>query len=848
MYSAINFPDPNATDSEKDTIEYGQKLAAAIFARHKGTSNVGWVTLQKRYNIARSYGQGTQSMSSIMNQLEIDGRESFVNIDFQPDAIGNKIKNVLVENLISQNEKVVCSTLDPWSATMKEKEKQDAQFRMQNMDKLQALAQQTGIPFHEPHKQTPASQQELDYYFDFGFKLDQEIFMEQGIDKVLTDSNWENIKAMLASDLVETDVIFTKVFYDQNKRLKIKRCKPENLVVTYSELQDCSDAWYIGEVVPYKIADARRKWPRVAEEKWHEWAKSCPNVFDNPSSMLDTGWNTNYNNSISRPYDDYTIPVYDLSVKLILGISFETGKDRYGKTAINENGAEKKIQLSNPETISRSYESRYDLCFVAGGDLSKAGVLTWSKAINQVRNPDSLEEVIHPYALYLPNNYHMTVKSIMEKMIPCIKAAEIAYANKQLLMANLPPDLIFYDLDAIEGVDLGQGAGALAPLEYVKLVKRTGAVFGRSRTESGDKKFGPPITQLAYNFESKLNAAITDYNFEIKRMNDMIGYNEFLEGTGYKPRMSGDVAQQAEQSSNNATQHLYRAYTSVLRQASKVVSRMLWDRIMFATNPKDEYILLFGIDRVKNLKENVGSNDIMFDMYLDTSMSKSDQQDLQQALNTALQEQTIDIDDIFKIKQLRNSKQAYLYLNHCIKEKAQEKQQQDQQNMQNTAQAQQQSAQVTSQLQQQLEQLKGQISMAKESQAQSAALQLATINNIGAIRIACITAGVPLPADIQAIVEKTFLQLESAEVQQAYQHLLQAEQEEQQQAQAQAQQQQAQAQQGGGQDPSQGQDQSQQGQDPNQGQDPSQEGQNPNQGQDPSQAQDPSQQGQPVQQ
>lgn len=836
MYSAINFPDPNASDSDKNGIEYGQKLARAIEARHKSGSNVGWATLKKRYNIARSYGQGTQSMADIMNQLEIDGRESFVNIDFQPDAIGNKIKNVLVENLISQNEKVVCTTLDPFSATMKEKEKQEAQFRMQNMDKLQALAQQSGIPFHEPHKKTPASQQELDYYFDFGFKLDQEIFMEQGIDKVLTDSNWENIKAMLANDLVETDVIFTKVFYDQNKRLKIKRCKPEMLVVTYSELQDCSDAWYIGEVVPYKIADARRKWPKVPEQEWYQFAKNSASILDNPDNSFDTGWNANYNNSIAKPYDNYTVPVYELSVKLILGISFETGKDRYGKQAINENGADKKIQLSNAEIISRSYESRYDLCFVASADLSKNGLLTWEKASNQVRNPDSLEEVIHPYALYLPNNYHMAVKSIMEKMIPCIKAAEIAYANKQLLMANLPPDLIFYDLDAIEGVDLGQGAGALKPLEYVKLVKRTGAVFGRSRTESGDERFGPPITQLAYNFESKLNAAITDYNFEIKRMNDMIGYNEFLEGTGYKPRMSGDVAQQAEQSSNNATQHLYRAYTSVLRQASKVVSRMLWDRIMFSTNPRDEYILLFGIDRVKNLKENVGSNDIMFDMYLDTSMSKSDQQDLQQALNTALQEQTIDVDDIFKIKQLRNSKQAFLYLNHCIKEKQAEKQQSDQQNMQNTMQAQQQSAQVTGQLQQQLEQLKGQIAMAKDAQAQQAALQLQTIKDLGAIRVACITAGIPLPPDVQAVVEKSFIQLESAEVQEAYQHLLQHAQEEQeeQQQQEQAQQQQAQQQQAQGQqDPSQGQDPNQapQGQDPSGGGQP-----------DPSQQQDPNQQ------
>ena len=821
MYSNISFPPADAPDATKDSQDYGQKLARAIESRHKSTSATGWQTRLKKYERARHFARGSQSMDEIMNQLDIDGRDSFVNIDFQPDSVGNKIKNVLVENLVAQNEKVVCSTLDPFSASMKAKEKQDAQFRMQNMDKLLALHQQTGIPFHEPHKPTPGNQQELDYYFEFGFKLDQEIFMEQGIDKVLQDSNWEDVKEEIAEDLIVTDVIFIKVGYDGNKRLKFRRAKPEMIVASYSEHKNCHDCWYIGETVPYKIADARRKWPAVPEEKWYEWAKKSPGMFNNPSGMS-YEWQRNYINSISRPYDDYTIPIYELSVKLINGLSVTVGEDRFGKQAISND----KTPLKNTETIDRSYECRYDLCFVANADLAKDGLLTWKKATNQARNPDSLEEVMHPYAVYLPSNYDMSTKAIMDRMIPGIRAAEMAYANKQLLMANLPPELIYYDLTAIENVDLGGGVGKLEPLEYVKLVKRTGAVFGRSVSEEGGDKYGPPVSQVAYNFESKLNACITDYNFEIERMNKSIGYNDFLEGSGFKPRMSGDVAQQAESSSNNPTQYLYRAYTSVLRHAAKVAARLLWDRVMSTDNPKDEYVQLFGIDRIQTLKDNVGINDVMFDMGIDTSMSKSDQQDLQQALQTALQEQTIDIDDIYKVKSLRNAKQAFLYLNFCIKQKAAEKQQADAQNMQNTAQAQQQSAQVTAQLQQELEQLKGQIKMQTESQQQQAAIQLATINNIGAIRIACITAGLPLPPDIQAVVEKTFLQLESAEVQQAYQHLLQSAQEEQQ-AQQQQQQQAQQAQQAqqqqpdpsqnqGGVDPSQDQGSGQQ--DPSQGQ------------------------------
>ena len=820
MVNTVNFPDLLASESVKKTPEFGISLAKAIQARHEGNASVGWQARQKKYEIARSYGQGTQSMRPILNQLEIDSRDSYVNIDFEPDSVGNKIKNVLVENLINQQEKVVCSAMDAFSATMKEKEKQDTKFRMDNMDKLKHLHEQTGIPFHEPDKHTPATQDELDYYFEFGFKTDQEIFMEQGITKVLGDSNWENIKPMLAADLIETDIIYVKVFYDLNNRLKIKRCKPEMIVASYSELLDCSDSWYIGELVPYKIADARRRWPLVPEEQWYGWAKNSPIIFGNPTSMSGE-WSATYYGSIARPYDDYTIGVYDLSVKLICDLSIQTGKDRYGKEAINEKGSEKFIQLTGSEDISKSYESQYNLCFVLGSDFGKCGLLTWEKAKNQARNANSLEEVILPYAVFLPNNHQMTTRSIMDKMEPCIKAAEIAYANKQLLMANIPPDLIYYDLTAIEGVDLGQGQGAMKPLDYVKLVKRTGAVFGRSITESGEDKSGPPIQQLAYNFESKLNASITDYNFEIKRMNDMIGYNEFLEGTGFKPRMGADVAQQAEQSSNNATQHLYRSYTSVLRQASKVISRMLWDRIIFTDKPNDEYVQLFGEDRVKNLRDNVGSNDILFDMSIDTSMSKADQQYLDDAINTALKEQTIDIEDVFKVRQLNNIKQAMLYLIFVRKQKMQVAQQAKAQDVQNNTQQQQQSAQMTAQMTAQLEQLKGEIALKKMQQEHQNAIQLAAINNIGLIRVTCITKGVPVPPDIEAMVEKQFLQLESAEVQTSMSHLME-EAQEQQQAQEQAQQQ-AQAQQQGqqGQDPSQGQQDPSQ-QDQSQGQDPQQ--------------------------
>ena len=107
--------------------DLGQKMAKYI---HSIVSNEYFekrnVEISK--NIKLSYGR--QDMRDYMQFLNIDGKQSYVNLDWTPPMIAPKFMEVLIGGFMKRGEKPRCSAVDPISVKRKKYDRDMAAGRI----------------------------------------------------------------------------------------------------------------------------------------------------------------------------------------------------------------------------------------------------------------------------------------------------------------------------------------------------------------------------------------------------------------------------------------------------------------------------------------------------------------------------------------------------------------------------------------------------------------------------------------------------------------------------------------------------------------------------------------------
>jgi hypothetical protein len=708
--------------------------------------NSGYFTRRnKKFEKNRKFSRGKQPMQEFLDLLNVDGKEAFVNLDMKAPAIAPKFMQVIIGGFMKRDEKVRATAIDPVSVERKKYDRDEAEFRMNFGDEVRGIEQQAGVKLMAEGDFTPADYDELELYFGLEYQLPEEILFEKGCDYVFYENGWPVIKRKILEDVSETGLGATKVTTGPNGKINLRRVVPENSFYGFSNYDDFRDVSFIGEVLSMKLVDIRNQYPNMPEEKIWQLAKQAKQYSQSVK------WDDRFRYSIDRPYDDWTVDVLDYEIKTIDSMMYQAKTNKYGNlTAVDRKDKAPQRLGDNKELITKDMYVIYRGVYVLNTDT----MLEWGVAKNMIK-PSTTKEIADAYfsySVYMHENLDLENMAIPERMETSIRQMTLAHLKIQQLIAKLRPSGLIIDIDSLSDINIGQ-AKALSPLELQAVYDQTGNIYYKRRTEDGDSQNGVPIQEAPNSGSvSQIQQLIMVYNHYLERLRDEIGVNEYREGSGVNPKLGLGVQQAQIQASNNATDFIYDAYLSLYQQTAFKISLLLYDSVLYGGKQYADYL---SPDKVKGKQ---------FDVKIEVMPDEKERQFLEGMIQTALSAGMVDFEDAFRIRSIKNTKLAEMYLKKAKKNKEKAEMEKARQNSEMNAQSQQQSIQAKAEADAQLQQIEAQSKIAIVSTEMKMKQDLSQQEFIQTALLKSFELGRPLSEELQALVNQYFTKKQQEEM------------------------------------------------------------------------------------
>jgi hypothetical protein len=707
MLEVTGSTNPLATDSEKNDPSYGLKLLQAAtntWATGLGESRQA---RKARFDYNRSYALGKYDMNEFKDILDLDGEYSVVNLPYDPLTILKPYLNRLKDRYNQRDEVIQCSSIDPFLQNKKKQAKDAAYFKLRNAAEIQAIQQQAGVPLMDFNENDPTTEAEIDLMHILSFHVDEEIIMEDLINIVFYENDFSSvIKDRILDDLINCGYAGTKVFIDGTGRIKIKFIKPENLITSYTEWNDFRDWQYIGETYYKSITEIRLQYPgKVSEEKLYELSQTLVGKYGNPNSKLD--WNNSFNNALARPYDAWRVPVVELDLKTLGGLTKSVVTNKFGKQSVVDDVTNPKADVSKVSSVP--YYVQYTGIYIMDTDY----LLSWGLSKNMVKPEQNLQEIVSQYSIYMYDNTEMTNKPLIEQLIPVIKEMTIYKLQQLKIVAAAAPDGFDIDVALMSDVML-DGTTTMSPMALYEVYKQTGNRYFKSIPDEGmdGGQRRVPIQANNVPFSGKLEELRNLYNAGLMTITNLIS-NQLDSGQITNQAVSQEVVKDAKSIGESTSNYIYDSFLNIMRRTAKVVQLRGWDILMYGKKfgivSYDGYRQALGAAKIDYIKLQATDDwsKTAFDVQIKTVIGDADQNFLEQNIQQCLAQQTITIADAMDIRELAisNVRWAAYILSKRIDERAQKKQADAMALSQQNTQAAVQGAQAKSQGEMQLEQI-----------------------------------------------------------------------------------------------------------------------------------------------
>jgi hypothetical protein len=713
------FPSQVASDEEKMSFAYGEKIARAIenewFKRDSGTNR--YHLNQQNFHKLRLYARGEQSVQKYKDELSINGDMSYLNLDWKPVPIIPKFVDIVVNGIAERGYDIKAYSQDPYGVSKRTEYMESLLIDMKTKDLADFSMQNFGIQISqtEPDK-LPQDEEELQLHMQLTYKQAVEMAEEQALKVVFEQNKYELTKKRFYYDLAVLGIGAAKTTFSTSEGIKIEYVDPANLVYSYTDSPYFDDIYYVGELKTISINELKKEFPNLTQEDLEE-------ITDKGNTQYKT---YNKQNTDNNKYDVNTVDV--------LYFNYKTYVNEVYKIKQTASGAEKVIpknDLFNPPNdprakfskISRAVEVVFEGAYILGArKLAK-----WNIAANMLRTKSDMNKVRMNYSIVAPRMYNGRVESLVSRITGFADMIQLTHLKIQQVMSRMVPDGVYLDADGLAEIDLGNGTN-YNPQEALNMFFQTGSVIGRSFTSDGDMNPGKiPIQQISSNPGSnKIASLISTYNYYLQMMRDTTGLNEARDGSNPDKNALVGVQKLAAMNSNTATRHILQSGLFLTAETAEKISLRISDIIEYSPT-KDAFIQQIGVHNVATLAELDELHLYDFGIFIDLMPDEEEKQMLENNIQVALSAGLIDLDDAIDIREIKNLKLA----NQMLKIRKGKKQLRDQQIQQQNiqaqsqanAQAQQVAAQAEVQKQQaliqskiQLEQVKAQIDTNKLTQ------------------------------------------------------------------------------------------------------------------------------------
>jgi hypothetical protein len=728
ILKAINFTDP-AEVAKKAT---GEKIAAKMYNDQIGSAdNLNFFAARaaKCINMLK-WATGTQDMTEFLDYFNVsEGNKAYVKIDMTPIMVGPQFVNTLVES-VAKNEEYPCVTaIDEDSISEKDKQKKDALFRMHDVATIHDLQQKSGVALEPHNAYVPDDEMAADVYFELEHRLPKEIKFEKKLEDVMDYNNYQRVlKRKLIYDEVVHNIGMTKIERYRGKYM-IRKCLAQNIFYNYF-VGDTgkTELAYLGEFYSLKIRDVREKYGAsptnptgLTEKQIFELAKF--------SQARNTGigfsyiWKEDYNYyNYNRPWDDYGIYTMDFEIQISESDYYVGKTDSWGKMNITPKQAIPNPTSDKATVFKKSKNKWYRGVYAPYAKM----MLYWGLPDVVVFPFNDYEQCLSSYSINIPNNNGMYVPSLFERAMEPLKEYAITKLKRKQLIAKLRPSGIRIDVENARNIDLGSG-NSIPWEEVVRIFDQTGNEIFSSRGVDPLRQEAPALSATAPDDTLQKIVQLTQtLGGIIMEIRQLLGVPPSRDGSPLPSRTPAELAENQVENSSNVTDFIPNAVNELMEETLYKCCLLYWqDEIKSGSDPT-----------LINTRFRVSV------MMKETAYEK---QQLEQMIQTGMQEQLLDFKDAFQIRQIKNFKLAQIFLYSTANKNKREAAAAQQKNIQDNAQAQQASAQQAAQqqlaLQQQELQMKSQMqdSMLRREKEKIATQQIMQMVD------SAITAGTTIP-------------------------------------------------------------------------------------------------------
>ncbi len=701
--SVINFPSQAVSDLEKLSEDYGLKVARAIKSEWFHGNKAKFRHNINNFHKLRLYARGEQPIQKYKNELSINGDLSYLNLDWKPVPIIPKFVDIVVNGMAQRSYEINCFSQDAYGVS-KRTEYMESIMRDMKSKEFNDLAKiNFDVDLYENRPETlPDSEEELKLHMQLNYKQAVEIAEEQAINVLMEGSDYDLIRRRTLYDLTTIGIAATKTTFDFSEGAKIKYVDPANLIYSYTESPYFDDIYYVGEVKELPINELVKEFPNLTESE----------IKDITTTSRD-------------PIADY--PNRDQNKAHVLYFNFKTYSNDVYKLKKTGTGAEKVIQKDDqfnpPESIDgefrkleRVVECLFEGVYVLGSDK----LLSWRMCPNMMRSDSDFSRVKMNYQIVAPRMYRGKIESTVSRISGFADMIQLTHLKLQQVMARMVPDGVYLDADGLAEIDLGNGTN-YNPQEALNMFFQTGSVIGRSFTSEGDMNPGKiPIQQIQNGAGgNKIQSLITTYNYYLQMIRDVTGLNEARDASTPDRNALVGVQKMAAANSNTATRHILQSTLYLTAEVAECISLRIADIVEYSPT-RNAFIQAIGAHNVATLSELSELHLYDFGIFIELLPDEEEKAILENNIQAALAQQSIDLDDAIDLRETRNIKLANQLLKVKRKKKMERDQKMQQQNIQAQAQANQESQKAVAQAEIQKNQAKTQA----ETQLEQAKTQM----------------------------------------------------------------------------------------------------------------------------
>ena len=678
--SHVHFPSQAVSDIEKMSHKYGEEVAKAIRNEWFSESTNKFRGNINNFHKLRLYARGEQPIQKYKNELSINGDLSYLNLDWKPVPIIPKFVDIVVNGMAQRNYEINCFSQDAYGIS-KRTEYMESMLRDMKSKEFNDLAKnQFNIDLYENNKEVlPDTEEELKLHMQLTYKQAVELAEEQAINVLMEGSDYELIRRRCLYDLTTIGIAATKTSFDWSDGAEVEYVDPANLVYSHTESPYFDDIYYIGEVKEIPINELVKEFPDLSESELKE-------ISDRSSDPLRYKVNKDKNqiHVLYFNYKTYANDVYKLK-KTGSGGERVIQKDDTFNPPENMDGEYSKLE--------RVVECLYEGVYILGCDK----LLRWRMVPNMMRSQSDFSKVKMSYQIVAPRMYEGRIESLVGRITGFADMIQLTHLKLQQVMARMVPDGVYLDADGLAEIYLGNGTN-YNPQEALNMFFQTGSVIGRSFTSEGDMNPGKvPIQQIQNGAGgNKIQSLITTYNYYLQMIRDVTGLNEARDGSMPDKNALVGIQKMAAANSNTATRHILQSAMFITAEVAECLSLRIADIVEYSPT-RNAFIQAIGAHNVATLEELKELHLYDFGIFIELLPDEEEKALLENNIQVALAQKTLDLDDVIDIREIRNIKLA----NQLLKVKRRKKMERDQavqqQNMQAQSQANAQAQQAAAQ-------------------------------------------------------------------------------------------------------------------------------------------------------